>query len=110
VSLITISGENQKSILASRMVLMHNFRMRTTITLDDDVHEFASYYARAKGLTLSAAIEEMIRQTQAPEPKPEIVFSPDGFPMFPPSGNGRVITDEMVRKLEGEEFDPEKFA
>jgi hypothetical protein len=84
--------------------------MRTTITLDDDVHEFATYYARAKGLTLSAAIEEMVRKAQAPEPKAEIVFSPDGFPMFPPGGKGRVITDEMVRKLEEEEFEPKKFA
>jgi hypothetical protein len=30
--------------------------------------------------------------------------------MFPPSGTGRVITDEMVKKLEEEEFDPKKFA
>jgi hypothetical protein len=30
--------------------------------------------------------------------------------MFPPIGNGRVITDEMVKKLEEEEYDPKKFA
>ena len=85
--------------------------MRTTITLDDKTHTFASYYANARGLTLSAAIDELIRKAQtAPKPKPEIVFSPDGFPMFPPSGTGRVITDEMVRKIEEEEFDPKKFA
>jgi hypothetical protein len=90
---------------------MHNGRMRTTITLDDDVHEFASYYANAKGITLSAAMNELVRKAEtAPAPKPEIVFSPDGFPMFPPIGGGRVITDEMVKKLEEEEFDPEKFA
>ena len=76
-----------------------------------ETHTFASYYAHARGLTLSAAIDELIRKAQAaPEPKPEIVFSPDGFPMFPPSGTGRVITDEMVKKLEEEEFDPKEFA
>jgi hypothetical protein len=86
--------------------------MRTTITLNDETHAFISYYANARGLTLSAAIDELIRKAQAPapKPKPEIVFSPDGFPMFPPSGTGRVITAEMVKKLEEEEFDPEKFA
>jgi hypothetical protein len=85
--------------------------MRTTITLNNETHTFASYYAHARGLTLSAAIDELIRKAQvAPKPKPEIVFSPDGFPMFPPSGTGRVITDEMVKKLEEEEFDPKKFA
>jgi len=85
--------------------------MRTTITLDDDVHEFATYYANAKGITLSAAMNELVRKAEKPpDTEPLIVFSPEGFPMFPPIGNGRVITDEMVKKLEEEEFDPEKFA
>jgi hypothetical protein len=85
--------------------------MRTTITLNDGTHAFVSYYASARGLTLSAAIDELIRKGQAaPAPKPEIVFSPDGFPMFPPSGTGRVITNEMVKKLEEEEYDPKIFA
>jgi hypothetical protein len=85
--------------------------MRTTITLDDDVHEFATYYANARGITLSAAMNELVRKAeQSPNPKPLIVYSPDGFPMFPPIGDGRVITDEMVKKLEAEEYDPEKFA
>ena len=90
--------------------MMHNYIMRTTITLDDKAHEFASIYAAAKGMTLSAAISELLRKAEsAPTPKPEIVFSPDGFPMFPPSGTGRVITDEMVKQLAEEEFDPKKF-
>jgi hypothetical protein len=90
---------------------MYNEDMRTTITMDDETHIFASYYAHARGLTLSAAIAELIRKAQAaPEPKPEIVFTSDGFPMFPPSGTGRVITGETVKKLEEEEFDPKKLA
>ena len=85
--------------------------MRTSINLDDQVHEFASVYADARGMTLSAAINELIRKAAlAPEPKPEIVFSPEGFPMFPPSGSGRVVTDEMVTRLEEEAFDPQKSA
>ena len=85
--------------------------MRTTITLNEKTHTFASYYAQARGLTLSAAIDELIRKAQAaPKPKPDIIFSSDGFPMFPPSGTGRVITSEMVKRLEEEEFDPKKFA
>jgi hypothetical protein len=85
--------------------------MRTTITLDDDVHEFAAYYARARGLTLSGAIDELIRKGQnAPEPEPDIRRSPNGFPMFPPSNSDQMITDEMVKRLEEEEFDPAKFA
>jgi hypothetical protein len=84
--------------------------MRTTITLNDTTHTFASYYAQARGLTLSAAIEELIRKAQtAPEPEPpELCYSPSGLPMFPPAGG--TITAEMVRKLEEEEFDPQAFA
>ena len=85
--------------------------MRTTITLDDDTHEFAVYYARGKGITLGAAIGELIRKAKAaPEPKPDIRRGPNGFPMFPPSGKGEPITPELVKKLEEEEFDPKKFA
>ena len=87
---------------------MHNTSMRTTITLDDDVHEFASYYARARGLTLSAAIDELIRKAQAPAtPRVRYQTRSDGFPMLPPSG--RTITSEMVKQIEEEEFDPKKF-
>ncbi len=84
--------------------------MRTTVTLDNDVHEFASYYARARGLTLSAAIDELIRKAEAAPspPVPEIEYSEIGLPMLPRTG--RTITCEMVKKLEEEEFDPKKFA
>ena len=84
--------------------------MRTTITLDDDVHEFASYYANAKGITLSAAMNELVRKAEtAPAPPlPKIEYSDIGLPMLPRTG--RTITCEMVKKLEEEEYDPAKFA
>jgi hypothetical protein len=89
--------------------MMHNRPMRTTVTLADESHEFASYYARVRGLTLSAAIDELIRKAQSAPlpPPPEIRYSPNGLPMFPPSG--RNIAAELVRELEEEEFAPEKF-
>jgi hypothetical protein len=83
--------------------------MRTTIQLDDDVHEFAMVYARAKGLSLSAAISELVRRAEtAPPPQPDIRWSESGLPMFPPTG--RVITTDQVKKLEEEEFDPKASA
>ncbi len=84
--------------------------MRTTITLADETHEFAAYYARVRGLTLSAAIDELIRKAQAPSApeEPDIRIGPHGLPMFPPT-EGR-ITSEMVKKLDEEEYDPAKFA
>ena len=83
--------------------------MRTTITLDDDVHEFATYYANGRGITLSAAMNELIRKAQNPTPlKPDLRIGPNGLPMFPPTG--RKITAEMVKKIEAEEYDPKNFA
>lgn len=89
---------------------MHNYVMRTTIRLSEKTHQFASYYARARGISLSAAIDELIRKAEtAPQPPvPEVEYSNIGLPMLPRSG--RTITSEMVKTLEEEEFDPAKFA
>jgi hypothetical protein len=82
---------------------MHNEPMRTTITLDEETHEFAAYYARSRGLTLSDAIDELIRKAQdGPKPEPEIRIGPNGFPMLPRTG--RTITTEMVKELSEDEF------
>jgi hypothetical protein len=74
------------------------------------VHEFASIYAAARGISLGAAIGELIRKAQiAPAPKPEICFSPlSGLPMFPPSGG--TVTAELIKQIEAEEYDPKNFA
>jgi hypothetical protein len=76
--------------------------MRTTVTIDDETHEFVAYYARAKGISLGAAIDELIRkaQTAPPASPPEILRSPNGLPMFPPTG--KVLTSEMVKAAEEE--------
>jgi hypothetical protein len=39
--------------------------MRMTVNLDPDVYSFTSAYAGAKGITLSAAISEVIRRAEA---------------------------------------------
>jgi hypothetical protein len=100
---------HQLSLVASVQILMQNDHMRTTITLNEETHTFASYYAHARGLSLSAAIDELIRKAQAvPAPKPEICFSPiSGLPIFAPRDG--TITAEMVKEIEEEEFDPKLF-
>ena len=75
--------------------------MRTNVTLDDDVHQLASIYAGAKGITLGAAIGELIRKAEsAPRPVPDIRRSPNGLPCFPPTG--KVLTSQMVKEAESE--------
>jgi len=80
---------------------MQDKSMRTTITLSDEAHDFASYYARARGLSLSAAVNELIKKAE-PEPEPEIRRGPNGLPMLPRSG--RTITCEMVKQLSEDEL------
>jgi hypothetical protein len=84
---------------------MHNRVMRTTVTIDDETHEFVAYYARAKGISLGAAIDELIRKAQAPaKPAPtEIDRSENGIPLLPRTG--RTITSEMVKELSEDEIE-----
>lgn len=80
---------------------MHNLPMRTTVTLDDDVHKFASFYAAARGITLGAAITELIRKAEAtPQPAPDIRRSPNGLPCFPPTG--KKLTLELIKEAESQ--------
>ena len=85
--------------------MMQNIYMRTTINLDDDVHEFATYYANARGLTLSAAMNELVRKAEsAPAPPAQIEYSPNGLPRFPRTGH--VQTAEMVRAALEDDLEP----
>ena len=81
--------------------------MRTNVNLAEDVREFATVYANARGLTLGAAITELIRKAQRTETAentaPEFERSFAGFPVFPKMG--RTITTEMVRKAEEDDLD-----
>lgn len=82
---------------------MHHATMRTTITLDEDVHEYASVYAQAQGITLSRAIGELVRRAQVVErPVPTVLRLRNGFPVFSPAGTS--ISAELVKEIEEEEF------
>ncbi|PIV87885.1 MAG: CopG family transcriptional regulator [Hydrogenophilales bacterium CG17_big_fil_post_rev_8_21_14_2_50_63_12] len=43
--------------------------MRTTIQLDDNLHEMARRYAQANGKTLTALLEELLREKLLARPK-----------------------------------------
>lgn len=75
--------------------------MRTNVNLDDDVHRLAQMYAAARGITLGAAISELIRKAEAAPSVPvELHRSPNGLPCFPPTG--RVLTPEAVKEAESD--------
>jgi hypothetical protein len=72
--------------------------MRTSITLDDDAYQLASLYAKGRGITLSAAINEAVRKIGEPRSassSSRIRIAPNGLPVF---SSGRVITTEMVKE------------
>ncbi len=82
--------------------------MRTSITLDEDVYQLATLYAKGRGVTLSTAISEMARKgaaaTQSTTPSPRLIRAPNGLLIIP--ADGRVITSEMVKEaLEEDDFE-----
>jgi hypothetical protein len=71
--------------------------MRTSITLDDDAYQLASLYAKGRGITLSAAINEAVRKMDAPPaPTSRIKIAPNGLRVF--VADGTAITPAMVKK------------
>jgi hypothetical protein len=76
--------------------------VRTNINLDDDVHQFARTYAAAKGISLSAAVSELLRRAEVAQPQaPKISRSKvTGLAAFPSSG--KKLTSEMIREAESD--------
>jgi hypothetical protein len=75
--------------------------MRTTVTLDQDVYEIATLYSKGRGVTLGAAIGELVRKglearSAEPSPSPRLKRLPNGMLVF--AGTGKVITSEMVKE------------
>jgi hypothetical protein len=84
--------------------MVHIDCMRTSVTLDEDVYQLATLYAKGRSITLGAAIGELIRKNQA-EMRPAHEFpirrSPNGLPLLPLTG--RVITPQMVKEAQEDE-------
>jgi hypothetical protein len=70
------------------------------------VYGFTSAYAGAKGIALSAALNELVRRAeQVPEPgsdSPKLKTSPHGYLVI--AGTGDVLTPEMVKEAAEDEL------
>ena len=87
--------------------MVHTIPIRTSITLDEDVYQLASLYAKGRRVNLSTAISEMARKgveaMQSTSPASRLKRAPNGLLIIP--SDGRVITSEMVKAaLEEDEF------
>jgi hypothetical protein len=80
--------------------------MRTSITLDEETYQLASLYATGRGITLGAAIGELVRRANTvPRSVPNlpgIKTAPNGLRIF--AARGRVITPEMVKDAQEDEI------
>lgn len=80
--------------------------MRLTVNLDPDVYTFAQAYAGGRGISLSAAISELVRRAErAPEteaPSGRLKRSEHGYLVI--AGNGDGITPEMVKEASEDEL------
>jgi len=78
--------------------------MRLSVNLDPDVHDFLSAYANGMGITLSAAMNELLRRA---EESPDLGVAPGiehGRVVMNEYGyleitGGSVLTPEMVKEL-----------
>ncbi len=86
---------------------MHTVSMRTTINLDEDVYQLASLYAAGRGVSLGAAVCELVRRSNAAllssSELPGIKTLPNGLRVF--AARGRVITSEMVKAAQEDEIE-----
>jgi hypothetical protein len=81
--------------------------MRTSITLDEDVYQLAWLYSKGRGTTLGAAIGELVRKGVAAQRSealsPRLKRAPNGLLIV--RSRGRVITPEMVKAAQEDEFE-----
>ncbi len=73
--------------------------MRTTLDIDDSLLAIARVRARERGISLGAAVSEMMRQgLRVPTQN-----GPSGFPVFTPPPDASVVTDELVARYRDED-------
>lgn len=80
--------------------------MRTNVNIDVDVYELASAYAKGNGITLGAAISELIRrgeQPRQPTDSPRLKRNEQGYLVIARTGNA--LTPEMVKEFSEDQIE-----
>jgi hypothetical protein len=93
--------------LAPPLAPVHNVDMRANVNLDTDAYDFASAYARAKGIPLGAAISELLRRAERlPEQQgnslSRLKRTPRGY--LVKAKTGKAITPETVKEASEDDF------
>lgn len=78
--------------------------MRTNVNLDEEVHRIASVYASAKGITLGAAIGELVLKASTRTPpgsSPRLITASNGLRVVPKSA-GKLTPEAVQAALDDE--------
>ena len=80
--------------------------MRMTVNLDPDVYSFTSAYAGAKGISLSAALSELVRRAErSPDPVGDSRrLKRNEYGYLEIAESGEVLTPEMVKAASEDEL------
>jgi len=77
--------------------------MRTTLNIDADAYDFATVYANAKGISLGAAVTELLRKVESmpklldnAAPTRRLKAGPRGY--LVKARTGRAVTLEIVKR------------
>lgn len=78
--------------------------MRTNVNLDQDAHDYVAQYARAKGVSFSRALSELVHKIKtAPPPPSRLVRGPNGLRIMP-RREGKVISEDSIDKARAEGY------
>ena len=77
-------------------------RVRTTVTLDDDVYEAALHLSRVSGEGLGKTLSTLVRRALMP-PKPPRKGKSQRFPTFDVPSNAPVIPASRIQRVIDEE-------
>jgi hypothetical protein len=77
---------------------------RRNLNIDSDAFTIAATYANARGISIGAAVSELLRRAeQAPQP-PSPLLRTDEYGLLVKAKAGRqVVTSEMAKKLSEED-------
>ena len=77
----------------------HNLRVRTTLSLDDDILELASRQAKLRGVSLGRSVSDLVRRgLDAPTPS----VKKSGLTVFKLPADSPSVTTADVRRIESE--------
>ena len=77
-----------------------SYRMRTTLSLDDDVFDLVKAYAENRSLAMGKAVSELVRRGLTAPVKTRAV---NGIDIFDVPTDSETVTSEFLKRLEAEE-------